>query len=238
MHGVRSAVAEGFIHPHHAVVIRRHESEISRRPHIHERVRPHARHAVFGHLLHLEIREPGQLAVQNRVERRVLRSLAAEGVHQRLGFVQLMHDRRVPLQVPVEQRPHGHLRIIDVAIVVVENVLAPVGRAGSLILFAGVVDLVAVVPVDVAVAAVGLGGGRDGDDHVVANLLDQRRVFGRQAIGQLHQHFRRAGFGAVQAAHQVIDRLGFRDDLARLRVAESCADRRAAPDSRDRFRGS
>ena len=48
--------------------------------------------------------------------------------------------------------------------------------------------------------------------------LDQRRVFGGQAIGQLHQHFGRAGFGAVQAAHQVIDGLGFGDDLARLRL--------------------
>ena len=109
----------------------------------------------------------------------------------------------------VEQASGAHLRIIDVAIVVVEDILAPVGRAGGLIVFAGVVDLVFVIPVDIAVAAVGLGDGGDGDDHVVADLLDQRSIFGGQAIGQFHQHFGRAGFGAVEAAHEVIDGLGF-----------------------------
>ena len=216
MHGVGAAVAEGLIHPHHAVVIRRHEAEIAGRPHIDKGVGPHAGHSVLDHLLHFEVREPGKLAVKDGIEGRILGSLAAKRVQEGLRFMQLVHDGRMPVQIPFQQRPHAHLRIVDVAIIVVKNVLAPVGRAGRLILLTGVVDLVLVIPVDVTVAAVGLGGRGDGDDHAVANFPDQRRVFGDQAVGQLHQHFGGAGFGAMQTAHQVIHRLGFRNDVARL----------------------
>ena len=103
---VRAAVALDLVHPDHAVVVRRHEREIAGRPHVDEAVRPHAGHAVLGHLRHLEVREHRQLAVEDRIESRVLRRLAAEGVEERLRLVQVVHDRRVPLQVPVEQRPH------------------------------------------------------------------------------------------------------------------------------------
>jgi len=45
-----------------------------------------------------------------------------------------------------------------VAVVVVVNVLAPVGRIGRAVLLALFGELVLVIPVDVAVAAIGLGG--------------------------------------------------------------------------------
>ena len=60
--------------------------------------------------------------------------------------------------------------------------------------------------------------------------LIERRVLDRQPVGQLHQHLGRAGLAAVQAAHQVIDRLGLRDDLAcacasvSVRGSASCAE--------------
>ena len=39
-----------------------------------------------------------QLAVEDRIERRVLRRLAAEGVEERQRLVQVVHDRRMPLR--------------------------------------------------------------------------------------------------------------------------------------------
>ena len=110
-------------------MIRRHEGEIARRPHVDEGVRPDAGHAVLGELGHLEVGEPRHLAVQDRIERRILRRLTAERVEERHRLVQVVHDGRMPLQIPVEHRPHRHLRVIDVAVVVVKDVFAPVRRA-------------------------------------------------------------------------------------------------------------
>jgi hypothetical protein len=70
---------------------------------------PHARHPVLRHLRHLEVRHHRQLAEQDRIEVGVLRRLTAEGVEQRLRLMQVVHDRRVPLQIPVEQRAHLNL---------------------------------------------------------------------------------------------------------------------------------
>ena len=78
-----------------------------------------------------------------------------------------------------------------------------------------------VEPVHVAIASVGIGDRRDRDDDVVANLLDERRRLGREAVGQLHQHFGRAGLAAVQAAHEVIVRLRRRDELLDLVLAQA-----------------
>ena len=64
---------------------------------------------------------------------------------------------------------------------------------------------------------------------------DERRVLDGQPVGQLHQHLGRSGLAAVQAAHQVVDRLGLAMIVARLRVGERRADRRAGRDSRDTF---
>ncbi len=201
-------------------MVRRHEAEVAGRPHVHERVRPDARHPVLDRLRHLEVGKPGQLAVEDRIERRVLRRLAAEGVEERHRLVNVVHDRRMPLQIPGEELATDRLRVVDVAVVVVEDVLAPVRRPTHAVVLAGFHRLVGVVPVDVPVAAVRLGDRRERDDHVVADLLQQRRLFGGEPVGQLHQHLGRAGLSAVQASHQVVDRLGGRDDLVRLHVAD------------------
>src|SRR5207248_3623776 len=63
-------------------------------------------------------------------------------------------DRRVPLQVPVEQRLHLDLRVIDVAVVVVEHVLAPVRHAGGGRAAVDLVNAVLVIPIDISIAAV------------------------------------------------------------------------------------
>src|SRR5262249_29960518 len=73
-----------------------------------------------------------------------------------------------------------------------------------------------VIPVDVAIAAVGIGDRRDRDDHVAPNLGDERRRLGDEPVRQLHQHLGRAGLTAVQAAHEVVVRLGGGDELPDL----------------------
>ena len=75
---------------------------------------------------------------------------------------------------------------------------------------------IAVEPVDVAVASVGIGHRRDRDEDVVADLLDERRGLGREPVGQLHQHFGRPGLAAVEPAHQVVLRPGRGDQLPDL----------------------
>ncbi len=101
-----------------------------------------------------------------------------------------------------------------------KDVLAPVGRSAEVVVFAGFVDLVAVIPVDVAVAAVGVGSRGDGNNQVVADAIDNGGIFGDQTISEFHQHFGGTCFAAVQAAHQVVDRLGPVDDFVGLGAAE------------------
>ena len=127
--------------------------------------------------------------------------------------MQVVHDRGVPLEVPVEHVLHGDLRIVDVTVVVVEDVLAPVGRAARRGTFVGLVDLVAVIPVDHAVATVGLDHGVDGHDHVLANPPIHRGVVGHEAIREFHQHLGRASLGRMLSAGNVVHRLRLRDHV-------------------------
>ena len=220
LHGRRAAVAERLVEPDQSVVVRRHEREIAWRPHVDEAVRPHPGHAVAGQPGHLEVREPRQLAVDDGVEQGVLRRLAAERVEEGHRLVQVVHDGGMPLQVPIEHVPHAPLRVVDVAVVVVEDVLPPVRRSADAVVLVGDVDQVPVVPVDVAVAPVGLGGGNHGHDDVPADAVVERPLLDREPVGQLHQHFGRSRLAAVQAGHQDVDRLGPGDDRPRLGLAQ------------------
>jgi hypothetical protein len=77
------------------------------------------------------------------------------------------------VQVPVEVGAQRIDAVVDVAVVVVKDVLAPIGRAAVVLAaVVGFVDLVGVVPVHVAVASVHVGAGRDAHDDVVADLAD------------------------------------------------------------------
>ncbi len=211
-------------------------------------MRVDAGHAPLGHLRQLEVREEGQLGEENRIEVWILRRRAAVGVEQRLRLVQVVHDRRMRREVPVGDGAHRHLRQVDVAVVVVEDVLAPIRHAGYTAAATATAAAtpaacrrfasglaparlrgpaaaacarrrqaeltIAVEPVDVAVAPVRVGDRGDRDVNVVANLPDERRRLGREPVGQLHQHFRRASLAAVQPAHQVILRFGGRNQLS------------------------
>ena len=222
------------------------ESEVAGRPAVHERVRVDAGHAPLGHLGELEVREEGQLGKEDRIEVRILGRGAAVGVEQRQRFMQVVDDRGMRGEVPVGNRAHRDLRQVDVAIVVVEDVFAPVRHAWSaaspatatttsaralgsvgIRLLAGasstasggLSDLqleIAVEPVHVAIASVRIGDRRDRDVHVVADLVDEGRRLGRQPVGELHQHLGGTGFTAVESPHQVVVWLRRRDELTDL----------------------
>ena len=77
------------------------------------------------------------------------------------------------MQIPVQMRSQRIDAIVDIAIVVVEDVLAPIWRAAIIGTAVGeFVDLVRVIPVDVAVPPVEIGCRRDGDNDVVTDLLN------------------------------------------------------------------
>ena len=97
-----------------------------------------------------------------------------------------------------------------VAIVIVRDVLAPVHQRRALL--AGL--LAVVVRVDLLLAAVDFDHRSDEGDHVVADRLDERRLFDDQPVGEFDQHFRSAGLGRMDAAVGPVDRLAGFDQLA------------------------
>src|ERR1700728_4763686 len=135
--------------------------------------------------------------------------------------MQVVHDRGMPLEVEAEEVTRAHPAEINVAIVVVIDVLSPIGGVVYRRKVVRVVDLIAIIPVGVAVASIGIGGWIDRDDHVPANSVDQWTVLDGKPISQFYQHLRRSGFGTVQPSQDDVHRLGLGDDLARLRLADS-----------------
>ena len=102
-----------------------------------------------------------------------------------------------------------------VAVVVVRDVLAPVDEPRIVLARVGEVPL---VDVDHLVAAVDLDHRRDQRDQVVADRLDVLVIVDDQAVGELHQRGRRAGFRRVDRAGDVVDRRRRGDQRFRLRI--------------------
>ena len=199
LHCGGAGIAKNLIEAHQAIVVGGHDGYVPRRPRVHVTVRPDTGHAVAAEPAHIPVGKHGQLAIHNRVPKLVLWSLTAVDVEKRDRFMQVMHDGRMPIQIPLQKALVCHAGIVDVAVVIVLGVLPPIGYPGHL-LVVGYVDVVGEVPVNGAIASIGIGHRHDGDDDVGANLLNERRVFRRQPIGQFHQHFRGPQFGTVQAS--------------------------------------
>ena len=126
----------------------------------------------------------------------------------------------MPRQVPVEHVAHAELRVVDVAVVVVEDVLPPVRRPADAVVLVGDVDQVPVVPVDVAVPSVRIRGRNQRHDEVLADAVVERPLLDREPVSQLHQHLGRARLAAVQAGHQHVDRPGPGQDRLRLALGQ------------------
>ena len=113
-----------------------------------------------------------------------------------------------------ELERHAH----RVAVVVVRDVVAPVDHVRRHVVR---VLLLPLVDVDDAIAAVDLDDRRDQRDDVIANVLDVGRVVDRETIRELHERRRRAGFGRVDRAGDVVDGRGARRRAAR-RACRPC----------------
>ena len=139
-----------------------------------------------------------------------MRRLAAERVQQGLRFMQIVPDGRNPMQIPLQVRSQGIDPVVDIAIVVVKDIFAPVWRSAEVdtARVGRLIDFVGVIPIDISIAAVEIGRRSDRNNHVIADFPDIRLVGHRKAIAELHHHLTRRCFGAVQTRSEVIVRLG------------------------------
>ena len=211
------AVAEGFVEAADAVVGRREEEEIARRPVVPRPDRVDAGHPETAHFLDVVPADHLPFVHEQRIDPGVV-GAGEDGVVVEIGrrLVQVVEDRGVPVDHGVQHvlgqlERHAH----GVAVVVVGHVLAPVDqrrRGFTRVLLRPVVD------VDHAVAAVHFDDRREQGDDVVADVPDVRAFVDRQPVGQLHQRRRRARLGRVDRAGRVVDRDRVGNQARRLLV--------------------
>ena len=77
------------------------------------------------------------------------------------------------------------------------------------------------VDVNHAVVAINFDDGSDQYDGIAADFLNEGRVFDSKTVSELHEHFRRAGFGRVDAAVGPVHGLAFGDQLLRVGITEA-----------------
>ena len=149
--------------------------------------RRNPRHAKGRHRLHLVEAQRKELRISDRIDVRIVGTGAVPAHEQRHRFVQVMHDRRMPLMKhPVHRLCSFVSLLMRVAVDVDERVLRPVGR--GLARQRGKISLAfqkAVKPFDLLVASVGIRNRVDEDDKIFANAPDQRLFGHRQSIGKL-----------------------------------------------------
>ena len=213
--GLRRGVAEGLVAAADRVVVRGDRVEVVQSPRLAESPGPDARHAEGRERLDLVERGLEPLPDRDRVQVRVVRARAVPDVEERDRLVQIVHGLRV---VVVKHPVHGlgqlQRLLMRVAVVVVEDVVPPVGRRPlRKVVVVGLALQVPVEPVDGLVPAVRLGDRVDQDDQVLADVLDHRLLRDGQPVRQLHDHLGAAGLGRVQAGVEVVDRPRRRDDL-------------------------
>ena len=208
----RTAVAERLVEAADAVVRRRDEHQVPRRPRVERAVREHAGHAEPRHLLHVVPADQLPLVGQQRVDPRVVRAVADRVVVEvRHRLMQVVQHLRLPVDVGVEDilrqlERHPH----RVAVVVVRDVLAPVEewrRGLARPLHAPVEEI------HDAVASVDLDDGGDERDEVVADVPDVLALVDGEAVGELHQRRRRACFRGVDRPGDVVHRRRVGRDL-------------------------
>ncbi len=214
---VRRPVALGLVEPADRVVQVRDPEQVVRRPPVVERPGPHAGHAALGQFRHFVLRQHPPLVGQHGIDGHVVRAGAGRGVQVVRRFMQVVHHRRVPLEVGAQERVREiQAEAQAVAVVVVRDVLAPPDERHPL----ARVLLLVVEVVHHLLAAVHFDDRRQEDDDVVADVLDERRLLDDQPIGQLHLHLGAARLARVQVAARPVDRLAGGDERLRLRVGQ------------------
>ena len=221
--GLRRAVAERLVSAAHRVVVGRDGVEVVEPPRLAEAPGPDARHAERRQALDLVERGLEPLGDRDRIEVHVVRAGAVPRVEQRDRLVEVVHGRRVVVvEHPVDGLRQLQGLLVRVAVVVVEDVEAPVRRRSlGQVLPVGLALEVAVEPVDGLVPAVGLRDRVDENDQVLADVADHRLLGDGEPVGELHHHLRAAGLGRVEPRVEVVDRPRRRDDLlGRLRARD------------------
>ncbi len=191
---------------------------------------PDARHAQGSHGADLGEGHLEELVDEDRIEVVIVRARAVPGMEERDTLVEVVDDGRVEAE---EHPGHGPRQLeglpVCVAVVVMENVMTPVGRGDRRQAVEIRLPLeVAVEPIHHLVSAVRLGFRVDEDDDARPDPLDHRLVGYRQAVGELHDHLGAPGLGRMEAGVEVVDRAGRGDErFCRVRrglprVGEGC----------------
>ena len=185
-----------------------------------------------------------KLGVSDGIDVRVVGAGAVPGHQEGFAFVQIVHDRGMPL---VKHAVHGLGGLVgllvSVTIDIDEGVLRPVGRRlpgqGGAVGFAFEITI---EPLHHLVAAIGVGDGVDENHELLADALDHGLFGNRQAIRHFQHGFGGAGFVGMQGGVEIIDGPGIRDQAfggsmsvrrgsARAAVAAFKRSRSRMPDS-------
>ncbi len=199
---------------------RRQEHQVAGAPGVELAVGEDAGHAELRHLGDVRPAEELPLVGQQRIDPGVVRAVADRVVvEERHRLVKVVQDLGVPGEMGVEdvagqRKGHSH----GIAVVVVRDVVAPVGEARPA---GGRVGEMPAVDVHHAVAAIDLDHRRDQGDQVVADLPHVGALVDRQAVGELHERGRRAGLRRVNGAGDVVDRDARRGEPGGAGVVEA-----------------
>ena len=176
-HGVRAGAAERLVEPAGRVVEMGDGESVARAPAVEEAVGPDPRNPAPGHLADLQEGELLPFVDRDRVEPGVEGTRARGCIEIGDGFVEVVHDDRVPFEIrpdqvfgELEAQPDG------IPVVVVADIFSPVDEGNGLLVF---IFFFVEVNIDGLIPAVHLEDGRHQDDHVLADGLDRTRSLRR-----------------------------------------------------------
>ena len=200
------AVAEGLVAAAVRVVVGRDRIQVQVREIVAEVPGPNARHAERGQRLHLVEAELQTLGVRDRIDVLVDRTGAVPRHQQRHALVQVVNHLRVPAEEHAEHGLGGlvHL-LVCIAVDVHVRVFGPVRRrlarqAGEI----GLALQIAVEPLHLLVATVGVRHRVDQHHHVLADAADHRHVGNGQPVRQLEHRLGGTGLVRMQSGVQVV----------------------------------
>ena len=182
------------------------------RPAVIELMGPDTRHTLFGQFVHFLIGELVPFVDNDRVDPGVVGSCSGGNIEVGSGFVQVMHDLRMILQ----ECPHDVFAQLQrqsevVPVIVVGHIFPPVKWP------AGIVSLrifsVGHGHIDLFIATIHFQNRGDQHDGILTDGFDEVRFVHSDAVGQLHQHFRRPGFTRMHGPCGPVHRLGIFNEL-------------------------
>ncbi len=217
--GIGAAIAESFVEATDGVVIVSDGEKIVGSPSVVKAVSPDANDAALGHLFNFVIGHLLPFADDDGIEPGIVRTGTGHDVKIGDGFVEIVHDGGMPVEVGLEHvagKSEADAEVV--AIIVVRNVVAPPNkRIGRLVGMFFVLH----VNVNHAVVAVHFDDGSDEHNGIAADFLDEGRVFDGKTVSEFHKHFRSAGFRGVDAAVGPVDGLAFGNELLRFGIAQA-----------------